>query len=258
MRILALSASQVHFVKLRWFAVTVVLLLLIGLLRRRAWLGVAVASAAIVAVAGSDALKLVGLPHPELVPGATGILSTGTFPSGHTVTVMACALALVVVVPARWRGAAAVAAGGFTCLVAIEVQTALWHRPSDSIGGAFLAFAVISGALALVARFRPDWLRPARPNRVALTLLCGTAVVAAGATAWGVLAVVGKLPVSANYAKMPVSVGYAVHLAALAGTVVVIAGLLAVLLLLIGTATLRAEVPSRVPAWPRPKPVRSY
>jgi hypothetical protein len=109
-----------------------------------------------------------------------------------------------------------------------------------------------------VARFRPAWLRPTRPSPTALTLLCATAVVAAGATAWGILNVAGRLPVSANYAKMPASVGHAVHLAGLAASVLVVAVLLAVLLQLIGTASLNPEDSPRVSAFARPKAVELH
>jgi hypothetical protein len=63
-------------------------------------------------------------------------------------------LALVVVSPPAWRGVAAVAAGSYAWVTASAVQSAGWHRASDAIGAAFLAFAVMALAIALLATRR--------------------------------------------------------------------------------------------------------
>src|SRR5262249_4766599 len=151
--------------------------------------------------------------------GAEGVLATGSFPSGHATTAMVCALALIVVVPPRWRGAIAVAVGAYACAIAMELQIVLWHRPSDVIGGGFLAFAFVTGAAAVVARFRPVGFSPTRPSRLPLVLLGATAVVAAGVAAWGVITVWGRLPDPSAYPNMWASF-HAARLAGLAVTVV--------------------------------------
>jgi hypothetical protein len=77
-----------------------------------------------------------------------------TFPSGHTATAIAVALALVVLSPPALRGFVAILAGSYSWIVAADVQTVGWHRPSDAIGASLLAFATIALAAALLARSR--------------------------------------------------------------------------------------------------------
>lgn len=135
------------------FAVVLAILVGLGLLRRRLRLGLGVALAAGVAVVGTDILKVV-LDRPHLV-GSDTQFSVNTFPSGHTATAIACALALVVVSPPAWRGISAVLAGSYASFTAAAVQTAGWHRPSDAIGAAFLGFAAVAVVAAVIAAWRP-------------------------------------------------------------------------------------------------------
>jgi membrane-associated phospholipid phosphatase len=237
-QVVSLRPTLTHYVNLRSLGLVAAVLVLIGFLRRRPRLGIVAAFAALLAVAISDGAKARLLAHPTLVKGAAGALTTGTFPSGHTVTAMACALALILVVPPSWRGPVAVAAAAFTCVVGLEMQTALWHRPSDIIGAALLAFAIMTGAAALVARFRPVLIRRNRPNRLPVVLLSVIAVVAAGTTAWALCHVVGKVPDPSGYSTMSASAQYDVHLAGLAGAVFVVVFLITVFLVLIGRTEL--------------------
>jgi membrane-associated phospholipid phosphatase len=244
-RIGNVAADQVHLITLRTFSVAVVVLILIGILRRRPRLGVALGLGAILAVALSYEARTWFLPHPILVKDANGTLATGTFPSGHTTTAMACALALMVVVAPRWRGIVAVAAGGYTCAVSVELQIASWHRPSDVIGGAFLAFAVITGAAALVARYRPVTLVPARPGRIPVFLLSGAAIVAAGIAIWNLITVWGQVPEPSAYPHMSASF-HAARQAGLAAAGFVVLLLVTVLLVLMGRADLDSRHPDVV------------
>jgi membrane-associated phospholipid phosphatase len=236
-RVRTVAIDQVHLVTLGTFSVAVAVLLLIGVLRRRPRLGAAVGLGAILAVAVSYGARTSLLPHPILVKGAVGALATGTFPSGHTTTAMVCALALMVVVPPRWRGTVAVLVGAYTCAIAMELQIVLWHRPSDVIGGAFLAFAFVTGAAAVVARYRPVEFSPVRPSRLPLVLLLSTAMVAASVAVWGVITVWGRLPEPSAYPNMWSSF-HTARLAGLAATVFVVLVLVTALLLLIGRADL--------------------
>jgi membrane-associated phospholipid phosphatase len=244
-RVKNVATDQVALITFATFTVAVGVLVLIGLLRRRLRLGVAVGVGAIVAVAGSYVARTSLLPHPNLVKGAEGALAIGTFPSGHTTTAMACALALMVVVPPRWRGAVAVVVGAYTCAIAIELQIVLWHRPSDVIGGAFLAFAVITGAAALVARCRPVAFSPAPPSRIPLVLLSGTALVAASIAVWGVITLWRRLPDPEAYPNMWSSF-HTARLAGLAVSVFVVLLLVTVLLMLMGRADLDSRHPDVV------------
>jgi membrane-associated phospholipid phosphatase len=244
-RIARVATDQVHLITLRTFSVAVVVLVLIGIVRRRPRLGVALGLGGILAVAVSYEARTWFLPHPILVKGANGLLATGTFPSGHTTTVMALALAVMVVVAPRWRGVVAVGAGAYTSAVSVELQIVWWHRPSDVIGGAFLAFAVITGAAALVARYRPVTLGPARPGRIPLILLSGTGIVAAGIAISNLITVWGRLPDPSAYPKMSASF-HAARQAGLAATVFVVLLLVTVLLVLMGRADLDGRRPDVV------------
>jgi membrane-associated phospholipid phosphatase len=126
----------------------------IGIVRRRPRLGIAVAVAAAVAVGATHVLRTVILDRPELVR-SDAFYPSNTFPSGHTATAFACALALVVVSAPAWRGVSAVVAGAYAWITATAVLTAGWHRPSDAIGAALLGFAVVAGTAAVIAAFRP-------------------------------------------------------------------------------------------------------
>jgi hypothetical protein len=136
------------------FAVVLAVLVVLGLVRRRPRLGIGVAVAAGIAVVGTDLLRKVILDRPLLVH-SDRFFPVNTFPSGHTATAIACALALVVVSPPAWRGISAVLAGSYAWFTAAAVQTAGWHRPSDAIGAAFLGFAAIAMVAAIVAAWRP-------------------------------------------------------------------------------------------------------
>jgi membrane-associated phospholipid phosphatase len=146
------DASQLQRISADSFAVVLVGIALLGVIRRRPRLGIAAAVAAGIAVVGTDVLKNHLLGRPDL---HNGVLVANTFPSGHTATAIACALALVMVTPPRWRGLAAVVAGSYAWITAAQVQTAGWHRPSDAIGAALLGFAAVATVAALLSYWRP-------------------------------------------------------------------------------------------------------
>jgi len=135
------------------FLIVLLVIIGIGALRRRYWLGLTMAAGALAAAAGVDFLKTVVLSRPLLASSDAGY-TVNTFPSGHTATAIACALALVIVSAPSWRGLSAVAAGSYAWITAADVQTAGWHRSSDAIGAAFIAFAVMALAAAALAKTR--------------------------------------------------------------------------------------------------------
>jgi membrane-associated phospholipid phosphatase len=135
-------------------AFVLVVLVAVGALRRRPLLGLGGAFAAGVAVVGTHALKNEILTRPDLI-AAGRQLAGNTYPSGHTATAVVCGMALVLVSPPRWRGWAALPAGAYGWITAAQVQTAGWHRPSDAIGAAFIAFASVTSVAAVLAAHRP-------------------------------------------------------------------------------------------------------
>lgn len=154
------ASSRVHDyfflsrIRLGTFVVVLIAIALIGVARRRPRAGLAMATAALGAVVGTDLSKNAFLTRGYLVQ-SDRVRVNNTFPSGHTATAIACALALVVLSPPIIRGVVAILAGWYSWVVAADVQTAGWHRPSDAIGAALLAFASIAVFVALVAWRRP-------------------------------------------------------------------------------------------------------
>jgi membrane-associated phospholipid phosphatase len=136
------------------FAGALIVIAVLGFVRKRPRLGVALAASAAIAVVATHFLRTTLLHRPYLVR-SDAFYPANTFPSGHTATALGCALALVVVSPPAWRGISAVLAGSYAWITAAAVQTAGWHRPSDAIGAALLAFATVALIAAGLAAWRP-------------------------------------------------------------------------------------------------------
>jgi membrane-associated phospholipid phosphatase len=218
------------------FAVVLAVIVAIGALRRRLLLGICAAVAAASAVLLTDFLKDVVLTRPYLtlqVPPAVN-----TFPSGHTATAVASAMALVLVCPPRWKGVAAVFAGTYGWLTAAEVQTAGWHRPSDAMGGALVAFATVCTGAGLLARYRPVSRRPTghhRPAHIAMGLV-GTLMAALSAI--GLVVVLEYLHAHTLYGAAASHTRNTAYTTGVALTVAVVIALLMVLLALLGRVDL--------------------
>lgn len=88
------------------------------------------------------------LSRPDLGLSEVTPATHNNLPSGHTTAVFSIAVALVFVVPPRWRRSVAVAGGAASIVLALATLSAGWHRAGDSIA----AFALV-GAWAGVAAF---------------------------------------------------------------------------------------------------------
>ncbi|MFI8419905.1 phosphatase PAP2 family protein [Streptomyces sp. NPDC085479] len=176
------------------------LLVGIGVLRRRHALTGAAAGAVAVSLAVTGLLQLYA-PRPRLAAGA-GALAPSGFPSATATLAFGVAFALPLVVPRRSRelvtGAAtlwAVALGAYSVADGD-------HRPGDVIAAALLALAVQCGLIALVARrgkVRPGTRRGTTARGLPATLTL--ALIAAGGLAAGFLLLGDTLglPASAPY-----------------------------------------------------------
>ncbi len=230
-------AHLLELINASTFAVALLGLVAIGAIRHRIVAAITVAVAAGVAVVGTDAVRLAGPARPFLT-ATDRIVPSRTFPSGHTAAAVAGALALMVVCAPRWRGWVAVVAGGYAAATAAQVQLALWHRPSDTFGGALLAFALVTGAAALVARVAPvTRVRPA-PYPVAFTLLGITAMISAAGTAWGLVRIWDWLSSPARDETPSAYVRHDAYLTGLAATVLLVVVLVTALLVLMRSADL--------------------
>jgi membrane-associated phospholipid phosphatase len=221
-------------------AVVLVVIVIAGFLRRRLWLGVAAAAAAGLTVVVVDLLKDDILTRPYLTPQVPA--AANTFPSGHTATAVACAMAIVLVSPPRLRGLAAVVAGAYGWITAVQVQTAVWHRPSDAIGAAFLAFAAITGVAAILAWWRPVPRQVGGRHWIAQAVLGLVAAFALVGAAWGLIDVVRYLRLHDLYGASAAATRHEAYQTGAAITVLVVAGLLMALLALIGRYDLGRRV----------------
>jgi hypothetical protein len=207
----------------------------IGLLRRRFLLGLGAAFAAGIAVVGTDLLKYDVLSRPDLTGLGRGHL-LNTFPSGHTATAVGCAMALVLVAPPRWRGVAAVIAGTYGWLTAALVQTAGWHRPSDAIGAAFLAFAAVTAVASLLCVGRPVAWRDHGRHRFAMAFLLLVGIVDGAVCLRKMVGVLRYLRAHALGQPVSGGVGHDAYITGLTITVEVVVVLLMALLALLGGA----------------------
>ena len=246
----AADTRQLRHITADSFAVVLLVLVAIGVLRRRVWLGVAAAAAAALAVLGTDALKYWVLTRPTLTT-SDAVVPAQTFPSGHTATAVACALALMLVTAPRWRGVAAVVAGAYAWVTAAQVQTAGWHRPSDAIGAALLAFACVAAVGAILARRRPVSTQSSGPHRIALGVLVALAAVDTAAAVWGLRKVLPRLGENLGNVQTTANIRHDAYLTGLSATVLVVILLVTALLLLAGRVDLDYTTPARLPTTSR-------
>ena len=110
---------------------------IVALVRRRFALGARMLVMVVAATVTTQLLKHFLLSRPAL--GITYYM-TNSFPSGHTTTAGAAAVALVMVAADRWREVATYLSAVVLWLVALAVIVARWHRPSD----VFAAICVVA------------------------------------------------------------------------------------------------------------------
>lgn len=243
-RVQADSSDLLQRITADSFAVVLAIIVIIGLVRRRPWLGLGAALAAGVAVVGTDILKDHVLTTPDLVM----LGHVNSFPSGHTATAVSCAMALVLVSPPRWKAAAAVGAGAYGWITAAQVQTAGWHKTSDAMGAACLAFASVTFIAGVMAwlfpvqdHTRPEGTQVDRDYFASQVVLATVALVAAFVSGWGLaysLAVLRHQP----DVRQAGSVFHSAYLGGLAMTITLVVVLLMTLLALLGDSDL--DVPT--------------
>lgn len=154
-RVGVLNATQrlLDTISVASLAAAGVVIAVIAVARRRPHL----ALMALVVIGGANVttelLKRQILPRPDLV-GEGERLAGPSFPSGHATVAMSVVVALVLVVPPRWRATTAAAGFVYAGMVGMGVVTAGWHRPSDVMGAYLVAVGWGAGAVMLLVVWR--------------------------------------------------------------------------------------------------------
>ena len=157
----------------------------IAVVRKRIYLALATGVMILGANVTTQVLKRIVLTRPDLDAG-TEILQN-SFPSGHSTVAMSVAVALVLVVPSRFRWLAAVLGTAYAAATGVAVVSAGWHRPSDAVGAWFVVGAWTAFVLALLAASgRTPVMREIRTSIVVVLVL-----FALGALGAGIVSLVG-------------------------------------------------------------------
>lgn len=133
-----IEQAVAHSVSVSGFAVIVAALAAVALLRRQPRLVGIMALILLGSNLSTQALKGV-LPAHDTLVAASPVITGPSFPSGHTTACMSLVLCAVIVAPARWRSAVAVAGLLYSLAVAYSVLVLASHFPSDVIAGFLMA-----------------------------------------------------------------------------------------------------------------------
>jgi hypothetical protein len=139
------------------------------------------------------------IERPELGVDMERAAAGNSLPSGHTTIAASVAIALLLVLPARLRGAGGMLGAAATAVVGVATLSAGWHRPSDVVAALLVVgvWANIAGLFIVVAQRRHGDVDYGPANRfAAVTLaLVGLGLLAGAALALGLTNQVLSTPV---------------------------------------------------------------
>ncbi len=152
-------------------AAVVIAMLVVGfiaLVRQR----IALAVTSVVLIAGANLTvellkRYLDRPNLGIDPERAG--AGNSFPSGHTAIAASVAVAFVLVLPPKARGAGAVIGTFYAALVGVFTMSAGWHRPSDAVGALLIVgvWAALAGILLRVLRRRGDRVVDMESHKIA-------------------------------------------------------------------------------------------
>ncbi|WP_328320536.1 phosphatase PAP2 family protein [Kribbella sp. NBC_00382] len=122
-------------------AAACVLIVLVGLNRRRLDLMIAAVGLIVAGQVVTQSLKRFILVRPELVD-VTGDFKGNSLPSGHTTIAMTVLFAALIIVPYRWRGVTMFFVLPWAVGIGAYTMTAKWHRLSDTLAADAVALAL--------------------------------------------------------------------------------------------------------------------
>jgi membrane-associated phospholipid phosphatase len=185
-RVDGLANTVLNAVSLASLAVATVVVAVIALARGRVLLTVVVTAFVVTANVVSQVLKQ-GLYRPDFGVDPERVTAGNSFPSGHATVAMSVVIALILVLPPRVRGVAAVAGAVYAAVAGVATMSLGWHRPSD-VAGAVLVVggcAALAGLLLVLAQGRDARVKSgdAHPLAVALLMIASAVLLAAAAGA---------------------------------------------------------------------------
>lgn len=127
-------------------ALVTAIIVMVAALRRRPRLAFTVGASVLAANVATQLLKRSLLSRPDII----GAGDHNSYPSGHSTVAMSVLLALVLVVPQRWRSVVGVVGLAYPIGIGVGVVTAGAHRPSDVLGAWVVCLAVFATATAVL------------------------------------------------------------------------------------------------------------
>jgi membrane-associated phospholipid phosphatase len=216
----------------------------IALIRHR----IALAVGALLLVLGANvtaqALQRI-IDRPEIGVDVERAAAGNSLPSGHATIAASVAVALILVLPARVRGAGAILGALAAAAAGIATLSAGWHRPSDAVAALLVVgvWAGVAGLFIVGAQRTHGGVEYGPANRVAFWVLAvaGVALLAAAGVALELTDQVLATPAD-ELGRRRLLIGYAGGALGIAG----VAGLVVAAVL----ATAHRIVPQVVPDHP--------
>ncbi|SEF38207.1 PAP2 superfamily protein [Amycolatopsis pretoriensis] len=171
----AVADESLSRITLYSLGAAVVLVGLVGLLRRRVALAVAAVGVIVAGQVVTQVLKRFVLPRPPLVE-VTGHYAGNSLPSGHTTIAMTVLFAALLVAPYRWRGTTLFFALSWAVGIGAYTVTAKWHRLSDTLAADAIALGLACLASWWLAR-RGAVRRHDGPRRIPRVLVVTVAAL---------------------------------------------------------------------------------
>ena len=222
---------------------------IVALVRRRFALGARMLVMVVAATVTTQLLKHFLLSRPAL--GITYYM-TNSFPSGHTTTAGAAAVALVMVAADRWREVATYLSALVLWLVALAVIVARWHRPSD-VFAAICVVAVFSLLLSPLELGGERGQRALRRGRIvtflaAIMVLVGIMMVSYGYLQLGASTPYFSVGSASSDLRQLAASRHRLALLLAGGTVLTLAGACWIFVFEVARAGMRTRKFSSVPA----------
>ncbi len=177
-RLWLVAEPVLDVISLPFVGLVLVSAMLLAAVRRRVLLAVQVAVLMAGANLSTQVLKHAVLDRPDL---DVGDRLANALPSGHTTAAASVSVALLFVLPPRFRPVAAVVGVLYTGATGMSTMVGQWHRPSDVVAAVLVvgAWAGVAAALGVRARPRsPRWGRGRWGVGAAAGLLLVAGVVA--------------------------------------------------------------------------------